>query len=111
MSKSICPVCKETHRIQHINTEETPDNLIKYEFKCENCHSTFLDVYELVNKNTYIVEKYITVQELIETLLQIPLHDRIHMPVMIHNEETSQLSKINLVDINLGDRVDLNIKN
>lgn len=110
MSESICPVCKETHKIEHISTEfKNEGEKVELLFKCENCGSTFTERYKMTKEAVNVQKRYYTVQELIDTLQEIPFHDRIHMPVMVYNEETSQLSKIHLVDTGLNTRVDLNI--
>lgn len=110
MSESICPVCKETHKIEHISTEFKNESAkVELVFRCENCGSTFIERYKMTKEAVNVKKRYYTVQDLIDTLQEIPYHERIHMPVMVYNEETSQLSKIHLVDTDLGDRVDLNI--
>lgn len=110
MSESICPVCKETHKIEHISTEfKNEGEKVELLFKCENCGSTFTERYKMTKEAVNVQKRYFTVQELIDALLEIPSHDRVHMPVMVHNEKTAHLSKIHLVDTDLSDRVDLNI--
>lgn len=109
MSESICPVCKETHKLDHINTEFKGEEKIELLYKCENCGSTFIERYKMIKEAVNVQKRYLTVQDLIDTLLRIPSHERVHMPVMVHNEKTAHLSKIHLVDTDLSDRVDLNI--
>ena len=47
-----------------------------------------------------------TVQELIDKLQAIEDKSK---PIFVYDNSTSQLSDINLIDTDLGDRVDLNI--
>lgn len=108
MASSICPVCNETHKIEHISTEFKNGEKVELLFKCENCGSTFTERFKMIKEAVEVKKRHLTVQDLIDALQDIPIHDRKHMPVMVYDNK-SELKRINFADTSLSDRVDLNV--
>lgn len=111
MSDVICPVCKETHKIEHMDTEfKNEGEKVELLFKCENCGAIFTESYKMARETVEVQQRYFTVQDLIDALLEIPSHDRTHMPVMVNDTVERTLKRISSVDTSISDRIDLKVE-